>query len=167
MNKHVITLLAIGFFCLLAYIVSHVDIFPKRPTDHVPPVSGIQKPIDVNPENQQKAKAVAEQFIRSYISYDAKDPLKYVTAIQPYVTKEFYEMEAKQPHPIDAGISSRQIKELKSFPVDDKTTKDVIWNVVTVEVTTLATKKTIQEEKWYWITLTQTQQGTWKVKECR
>jgi hypothetical protein len=167
MKKHVITLLAVGLFYLLIYILSYVDIPPKESTDRVPPVSGIEKPVDVNPGNQQKAKEVTEQFIRSYISYDAKDPLKYVIAIQPYVTKEFYEMEAKQPHPMDADISSRQIKELKSFAVDDKTTKDVIWNVVTVEVTTLATKKTIQEEKWYWITLTQTQQGTWKVKECR
>jgi hypothetical protein len=167
MKKHLLTLFALGFFCLLGYILSHVNIFPKKPSNPIPPASGIQKPVEVNPANQQKAKEVVEQFMRAYVSYDAKDPLKYVTAVQPYVTKEFYETQAKQPRPIDADISSRQIKELKALQIDDKTTKDVVWNVVTVEVTTLSTKKTTQAEKWYWITLTQDQQGTWKVKECR
>jgi hypothetical protein len=166
MKKHVITLLALGFFCLLGYILSHLDIFSEKPPNNPPPVSEEQKPVN-DPQREQKAKEVVEQFIRAYVSYDAKDPLKYVTAIQPYVMKEFYETEATQPHPIDAKISSKQIKELKALAIDDQTTKDMIWNVVTIEVTTLATKKTIQEEKWYWITLTQNQQGTWKVKECR
>jgi hypothetical protein len=162
MKKHLITLFALGFFCLLGYILSHLHIFPQKPIDNSPSVPGQQKPIE-----DQKAKAVVEQFIQAYVSYDAKDPLKYVTAIQPYVTKAFYETLATQPRPIDAETSSKQIKELKVFALEDKTTKDVLWNVVAVEVITLTTKKTVQAEKWYWITLTQDQQGTWKVKECR
>ncbi|MFT9494234.1 MULTISPECIES: hypothetical protein [Bacillota] len=119
-----------------------------------------QPEIDVN----EVTKNIAESFVKSYMTYNAKEPLSYLENSKQFMTDEFYNEKVENPRRQEISRPYTKYLSGEFFPVQSRTEDERIWNMsVSLEDSDDNGNKKLYKTC-VWVTL-QGKDENWKVSD--
>ena len=117
-------------------------------------------------EQLEKTKEVAVNFVKSFHTYSADEPMKYLESAKPYMTEALYEKMERtmRREPLDRSYLS--VKETDVTPVVNPSSLVVRWNVIVIGEAKSVDGTVKETEDWYLVGVREVD-GEWKIEDVR
>ncbi|WP_321998884.1 hypothetical protein [Priestia megaterium] len=110
-------------------------------------------------EDLQSTKEIATEFVRSFASFNGKDPSEHIEKAKPYMSEEMYENYKEQKERGTLTYDKVVPETLETTEVSNDDPDVIQWNVIMQGKVYDVEGKSEPEEDWYLVTLEKQEDG--------
>jgi len=110
-------------------------------------------------EDLQSTKEIAKKFVKSFASFDAKNPSEHIEKAKPYMSEDMYENYKEQKERGTLTYDKVVPKNLETTEVSNNNTDVIQWNVIMQGEVYDVDGNAEPEEDWYLVTLEKQEAG--------